>query len=223
MASSSCDIHHEQIAGFDPDDVGDLSLSGIGPNGNGWHGASPKRDAGGTLQFEDTPDFLPNLTPSEVLLAGSFGGGYFRPIDSRASGTLQRFERVWEELPRDWWDKCDVDTMLASETYQKNVNRYKVNCGAKISGKGDPFGQLYWEMKGWINAQDPYGWFHWFCRFNQGRRSDDDSRQIARWAKCAGPRGRWRQNLIGKVLKAGGGFEDESVSPVVRQTLQAGI
>jgi hypothetical protein len=34
----------------------------------------------GQLQFEGFPDFLPNLTPKEVLHAGSFGGTYFRNI-----------------------------------------------------------------------------------------------------------------------------------------------
>jgi hypothetical protein len=40
---------------------------------------------------------------------------------------------------------------------------------------------------------------HRYCRFYQGRRSDDDARQISRWAKAAGVKGRWRGNLIGKV------------------------
>ena len=43
---------------------------------------------------------------------------------------------------------------------------------------------------------------------------------MGRWAKVCGPRGRWRQNLIGKCLRDGKAFDDESVSPVVRQTLQ---
>jgi hypothetical protein len=24
-----------------------------------------------------------------------------------------------------------------------------------------------WEQSGWIVAQDPYGWFQWYCRFYQ--------------------------------------------------------
>ena len=38
--------------------------------------------------------------------------------------------------------------------------------------------------------------------------------------KCCGPRGRWKSNLIAKVLRDGKSFDDASVSPVVRQTLQ---
>lgn len=33
----------------------------------------------------------------------------------------------------------------------------------------------------WINEQDPLGWLQWYDRYSQGRRTDDDSRQIKRW------------------------------------------
>ena len=86
--------------------------------------------------------------------------------------------------------------MIASQTYRVSANHYKKRCGATI-GKKDPFGFFYWQDKGWLHDQDPYGWFHWYTRFFQGRRSDDDRRQIDRWVKIAGPKGRWKQNLIG--------------------------
>ena len=31
---------------------------------------------------------------------------------------------------------------------------------------------------------DPYGWFQWYCRFYQGRRSSDDERQVGRGKRC---------------------------------------
>ena len=122
-------------------------------------------------------------------------------------------------MPEGWLAGLDVATQVASVEYNTSRNRFRVNCGAK-DGKGDPFGQLYWEKKDWIEPQDPYGWFHWYTRFYRGRRSDDDFRQITRWMKCAGKKGRWKQNLIGKCLRDGKEFDDETVSPVVRQTLQ---
>ncbi len=74
---------------------------------------------------------------------------------------------------------------------------------------------------GWINPVDPRGWTQWYFRFYMGRRLDDgeDERQIGRWNGVAGEKGRWKGNLIGKCLAAGAAPDDESVSPVVRQTL----
>ena len=71
-----------------------------------------------------------------------------------------------------------------------------------------------------IFLQDPYGWFQWYCRFYQGRRTEDDERQIGRWKRCAGETGRWKNNLISKIAKAGCAWDNYGVSPVVRQTLQ---
>lgn len=213
---SNEDASYEQLAGVDPSQM-KIQLCGVNPNGEGFSGASPSRNAAGTLHFTDRPEFKPNLTPSEVLHLGSFGGGYFRPIHSKITG--KSYKDVYKELPPDWLKGLDIATQVASTTYRKTTNKYKVNCGAKVD-KADTFGLDYWESKNWISAQDPYGWFHWYCRFFQGRRSEEDSRQIDRWNNCAGPKGRWKQNLVGKVMKAGARFDDEKISPVVRQTLQ---
>uniref|UniRef100_A0AAR2JKS0 Uncharacterized protein n=1 Tax=Pygocentrus nattereri TaxID=42514 RepID=A0AAR2JKS0_PYGNA len=150
-----------------------------------------------------------NQGPKEVLQAGSFGGTYFRPIYS--SITKQHYKDLWKELPQDWLQGLNVPKQVSSATYNEEVNTYKVKCGGSLE---------MWESSGWIKPQDPYGWFQWYCRFYEGRRTEDDVRQISRWANCAGVKGRWRNNLITKVVRSGQRFDDRSVSPVVRQTLQ---
>ena len=76
-----------------------------------------------------------------------------------------------------------------------------------------------WESSGWINPIDPYGWFQWYCRYYLGRRSSDDERQISRWKGVGSDKGRFRNQLIGKCARGGKTYDDESVSPVIRQTL----
>jgi hypothetical protein len=45
---------------------------------------------------------------------------------------------------------------VASATYHKEANRYKVDCGAKTDKK-DTFGLQFWETSGWIMPQGQ-GW-----------------------------------------------------------------
>jgi len=114
------------------------------------------------------------------------------------------------EFPPEWFEGLPVSLYL-NRRYDCEVNAYKVKSGQD---------QKFWEMKGWIHERDPRGWFQWYCRFYDGRRSYDDERQIKRWAACAGPKGRWRGQLCGKVRKsASGRYDDASISPVIRQTL----
>jgi hypothetical protein len=117
--------------------------------------------------------------------------------------------------PHHFFSPINYSSILLFST---RVNKYHVDCGFKNS-KSDTFGLAAWEEKGWIAAQDPYGWFMWYCRFFLGRRTNDDDRQVSRFLKCAGPKGRWRGNLVAKCLRDGKPFDDPSVSPVVRQTL----
>ncbi len=42
--------------------------------------------------------------------------------------------------------------------------------------------------------------FHWYCRFYQGRRGNDDERQIGRWKGVCGEKGRWKRSLVNKVV-----------------------
>jgi len=167
------------------------------------------RNKDGQLVFKDWPDFKPNLCPKEVMQLGSFGGTYFRPIQSSITG--EKYSGVWKEFPSDWFENLDTKTQVAASTYENRINKYKVKCGGSLQ---------MWEESGWIIKQDPYGWFHWYCRFYLGRRTDDDSRQVKRWLNCTGPKGRWKNNLIAKCVRSNLPYSDKSVSPVVRQTLQ---
>mmetsp|Transcript_83560 Transcript_83560/g.240096 ORF Transcript_83560/g.240096 Transcript_83560/m.240096 type:complete len:274 (+) Transcript_83560:69-890(+) len=193
------------------------------PAGGRWHSVRPagKRGADGRLSFqpkvgssaalrEVVASFRPTLTPAEVLQAGAFGGTYFRDIKSTATG--QTHKDAWKDLPASWLKGLDVSRHIARpwNDYDVSVNKYKAKCGNTLED---------WEKSGWMRAQDPYGWFQWYCRFSLGRRTDDDERQIRRWAKVCGPTGRWKGNLIAKCLKQGRPYNDVSVAPAVRQSL----
>ena len=116
-----------------------------------------------------------------------------------------------KEFPAEWFAGVSVPTAITCSKYNEEANKYGVKCGSDL---------LAWESKGWIHADAPFGWFHWYCRYFMGLRGEDDARQISRWNKCAGIKsGRWVRNLVGKVAAAGTTFDDPSVSPVVRQTL----
>lgn len=58
-----------------------------------------------------------------------------------------------------------------------------------------------------------------YCRFYRGRRSTDDPRQISRWLKSAGPKGRFRSQLCNKIIAANTHAGNAKISPVIRQTL----
>lgn len=76
-----------------------------------------------------------------------------------------------------------------------DVNKFHVACGQSIEE---------WEAAGWINHKyDVRGWFQWYTRFFQGRRCEDDQRQVSRWRKSVGPTGRWRRMLLKKNVALG--------------------
>jgi len=181
--------------------------------------AIPKRNQSGGLTFvsgEDSTiqsllnDFHPNRSPEEVLRQGAFGGTYFRPIASAVTNVRYNSQKVLKDTVEDEWIEGLTMNKLTSSTYQKHINKFGVKCGGSLG---------MWESSGWIVESDPYGWFQWYCRFYQGRRCSDDARQISRWCKSAGPKGRFRSQLCNKILAAQTTFDDSKISPVIRQTL----
>lgn len=156
-------------------------------------------------------DFHPNRTPEEVLRAGAFGGTYYRPITSAVTNkTYNANEVLSDSVDPEWIKGLDKKTMLISSTYHPSVNKFGVKCGGSLG---------MWESSGWISDSDPYGWFQWYCRFYQGRRCSDDMRQVQRWARSAGPKGRFRSQLCNKILAANTTADDAAISPVIRQTM----
>jgi len=158
-------------------------------------------------------DFKPNRTPEEILRAGAFGGTYYRSIVSAVTNVKYKTSEVLQSSVKPAWIQgLDEGTYLTNNTYVPKINKFKVKCGGSLG---------MWESSGWIADCDPYGWFQWYCRFYQGRRCSDDERQISRWLKSAGPKGRFRSQLCNKIFAAGGmgHVGDVKVSPVIRQTL----
>lgn len=102
-----------------------------------------------------SPDFKPDLTPKEMLRLGVFCGKYM--TDGR------------REFPHSWF----VGAKLAKGARDCNLNYFKVDASQPLS---------VWKKKGWIYADDPRGWFQWYCRYYMGRRlPKEDTRQIKRW------------------------------------------
>lgn len=100
-------------------------------------------------------DFKPDLTPKEMLELGVFGGKYM--TDCR------------DEFPADWFTGAKIN----SEKSDPSLNFFGVSASQSLS---------VWRSKGWIFAEDPRGWFQWYCRYYMGRRIPaEDARQIKRW------------------------------------------
>lgn len=180
--------------------------------------AEPTRDGNAVFHFEDWESFTPNKSPEEMLREGVFGGSYFRPLKSRKLGVV--VDGDWKELPESWIKGLNVEKYLTNPEYDADVNKFHRACGQSIEE---------WEAAGWISHEhDVRGWFQWYCRFFQGRRCEDDERQVSRWRKCVGETGRWKRTLLKQYARAGvrtveeddNDEDDEKpgISPVVSQT-----
>lgn len=160
--------------------------------------------------FKDYPEFKPNVSPREMFKLGSFGGTYWRPIKSKFYDTKLR--NVHKKYPNSWWKGIPIEHLTTPfDKYDKTINKYGVKVGTTLN---------FWESKNWIKKIHPYGWVHWYCDFFLGKRSEDDERQIKRWKGVAGERGRFMRFLVTQILKKKKKWNDETVSPKIRQTLQ---
>ena len=145
-------------------------------------------------------DFGANKTPVEIIREGAFGGTYFRDIYSGVTGKW--YKKSWKEFDQ----LKDIDQKYyCSDYYDVSVNKYDVKCRILLR---------FWENNDWINKIDPYGWFHWYFKHQLGRRSQDGERQINRWKRIIS---RFRGKLVKMIKDAGSKFDDQSVSPKIRQ------
>ena len=146
--------------------------------------------------------FGTNKTPVEIIKEGAFGETYFRDIYSCFIG----------KWCQNSWKEFDVlqnicQKYYCPDYYDAIVNKYGVKCGTSLR---------FWENNGWINKQDPYGWFQWYFRYWLGRRIKDDERQIRKWKGIVN---RLKGKLIEMIKKVGSKFDDYSISPKIRQIL----
>jgi len=101
------------------------------------------------------PGFKPQLTPAQMLKLGVFCGKYL--TDCR------------REFPRSWFAKA-------------RLARGRRDCSLNFFGVDASQPRSEWKRKGWLHADDPRGWFQWYCRYHMGRRTPaEDARQIKRW------------------------------------------
>ncbi len=160
--------------------------------------------------FEDYPEFKPNLSPREIFFLGSFGGTYWREIKSKFF--KKKLKNIHKKYPKSWWEGIPKDHLTRKfEDYDKTINKYKEKTGTPLE---------FWEDKGWIKESHPYGWVHWYCDFFMGKRCEDDERQIKRWKGIASTNGRFFRFLVTQINKKKSKWNDEDVSPKIRQVLQ---
>ena len=169
-----------------------------------------KKGGNKTQKKKDDLEFKPNLSPREMFKLGSFGGTYWRPIKSKFFDS--ELKNMHKKYPKSWWEGIPDDHLTRPfDKYDTKINKYGVKVGTTLE---------FWEKKNWIRESHPYGWVQWYCDYYKGKRSDDDERQIKRWKAIAGPNGRFMRFLVTQIIKKKAQWDDETVSPKIRQVLQ---
>lgn len=117
------------------------------------------------------PTFEPAYSPWRMMQLGVFGGNYFAAATRKDFGQLNVRTEHYARLN-------------ANKTFDPRLNCFGVKAGLTYQE---------WYDRGWIHPADPLGWFHWYCRYYNGRRHpSEDNRQIGRWLAY---RQRWGDRL----------------------------
>ena len=144
-------------------------------------------------------DFYPLLSPREVIERGAFGGCYFGMF-------IEEYTNYdYNSLFDYHFDGLDT-SLYEGEKYSSKKNKFKVRSGMDYN---------YWKEMKWMHEDDPYGWFEWYCKYTQGRRHEDDDRQIRRWQDFCGVNGRWRKRIYKRMIETG----NWNASPRIQQSL----
>ena len=142
--------------------------------------------------------FKPYLTPKDILMNRAFGGSYFGIEDLQGDYDYQSlFQETLSGVPT---------TFYLQPKYNAGLNHFKTKSG---------MGYQYWVDKGWMHKDDPYGWFEWYLKYHNGRRHEDDQRQISRWNGVCGPNGRWRKRIYKNIYET----RNWDISPRIQQSL----
>ena len=144
-------------------------------------------------------EFLPLLSPREIIEQGAFGGCYFGLVIDEY--TNYEYEELFDYHFKD----LDISLYLG-ETYKPKLNKFKIRSGMDYD---------YWKQMGWLHEDDPYGWFEWYCKYTMGRRHPDDDRQIIRWQNFCGRKGKWKDRIYKRIYETG----DWNISARIQQSL----
>jgi hypothetical protein len=115
--------------------------------------AAPRRKKDGHWTFCPHPlypsslmaDFMPNVSPAEVLQGGAFGGTYFRAIHSAVTNQSYTSANVLATSVHPTWIANVSADWLTSDTYNAKLNKFKVKCGGSLG---------MWEVSGFCELRD---------------------------------------------------------------------
>ena len=113
-AAAKAAYSKERRSGYDPK----APKQGFKPALDLSEGVRDKKT--GKLVFKDHPEFTPNLTPKQVIQAGTWGGCYFHPRGGK-QGIRGPCNITHEEFPKDWFAGLKPD-QYRSRRYDKDRN-----------------------------------------------------------------------------------------------------